>query len=350
MSLLRTSTVPPLVVLARNLSLTSSLAKKGRSIYNKLPKPEDKSNVIIGKQRRSAYFPKEGVSDKTHPILVKWKRPRTVQTCNPEISGDVGGLDSLGLSSLDLTQPPVALDHSKALEAASPEVKRVLSLDFARRRDVLAKLSSEIVKSIQRHPRDFTSTEVKIAMQTVKIRNMQHALIEQWPYKNQPQKHFLTHLVSSRRKNLERLRQSDYKKYEWLLEKLNLLYKPMPYDRPEGVKQEKENIERKKSVEKLTDLWCEELQNHRMKAYEKQLEKQQPDFLRKKAEKLKEIMEKETKLGLTPTVFESEVLDCLKQAEEIEEHIAKAKESQEEDNYLIYKEEVVRETNIFVSN
>ena len=69
----------------------------------------------------------EGVSDKTHPIHVKWDRPVTIQTCNPEISGDTlnilflsidqrtfqgdeGGLESLGISSIDVTQPPVALE------------------------------------------------------------------------------------------------------------------------------------------------------------------------------------------------------------------------------------------------
>ena len=31
---------------------------------------------------------------------------------------------------------------------------------------------------------------------------------------------------------LERLREQDYKRYEWILEKLNLFYKPVPvYDR-----------------------------------------------------------------------------------------------------------------------
>ena len=29
--------------------------------------------------------------------------------------------------------------------------------------------------------------------------------------------------------------EQDYKKYEWLLEKLNILYKPMPHDAPDGV-------------------------------------------------------------------------------------------------------------------
>lgn len=41
------------------------------------------------------------------------------------------------------------------------------------------------------------------------------------------------------------LREQDYKKYEWLLEKLNLLYKPMPHDAHKGVMIPKENVERK---------------------------------------------------------------------------------------------------------
>ena len=77
-------------------------------------------------------------------------------------------------------------------------------------------------------------------------------------------KHFL-HRVTSRRKNIGRLREQDYKKYEWLLKKLNLLYKPMPHDTPEGVLGEKENVARKASIEKLTDIWCSELRSHRLK-------------------------------------------------------------------------------------
>ena len=41
------------------------------------------------------------------------------------------------------------------------------------------------------------------------------------------------------------LREQDYGKYEWLLEKLNLLYKPMPHDAPDGVMIPRENVERK---------------------------------------------------------------------------------------------------------
>jgi len=337
----------PFTSFSRTFGLSATVMK--RRDKDKLKQPADKTSVVIGKRKASVYYPKEGVSDKTHPIHVKWSRPVSMETCNSEISGDVGGLDSLGLSKLDLKKPLHQLESSKALEAASPEVKRILSLEFARRRDVLAKLSSDLVKSIQRHPQDFTSIEVKIALLTVKIRNLQHNLIQQWPYKNQPLKHHLTHMVSLRRKNIGILRSKDYRKYEWLLEKLNLLYKPMPWDTPDGVVGEKENVARKASIERLTDLWCEELEKHRMTAYRNKLEDQQPEFLRKKAEKLKEVMEIEEKYGFEPTVTEDEVSECLRRAEEIEISWAKAKEiGEEEEDFLIYKEEVIKEENIYV--
>ena len=69
--------------------------------------------------------------------------------------------------------------------------------------------------------------------------------------------------ISSRRKNIGRLREQDYKKYEWLLEKLNLLYKPQPHDAPPGQLRERELVARKASIERLTDMWCEELRRHR---------------------------------------------------------------------------------------
>lgn len=114
-----------------------------------------------------------------------------METVNPQISGDVGGLQHFG--TVDLSQPPVKMENSKALETASEDVKRVLSLEFARRKDVMEKLSKDVLKTVQKHPRDFDSLEVKITMATIKIRNLQHELIHLYPYKNQPVKHVLTH-------------------------------------------------------------------------------------------------------------------------------------------------------------
>ena len=78
---------------------------------------------------------------------------------------------------------------------------------------------------------------------------------------------------------MKRLRQTDIKKFEWLLEKLNLVFKPRPFFW--------EQIERKKHMARLTDLWCEELQQHRLKELRTELQRKQPKYLREKAESLK---------------------------------------------------------------
>merc|ERR1712059_248591 len=114
--------------------------------------------------------------------------------------------------------------------------------------------------------------------------------------------------VSLRRKNIAILRSKDYRKFE-----------------------------------RLTDIWCEELQKHRLTAYRRKLEDKQPDFLRKKAEKLREILDIEKKYGFTPTVSESDISDCLNLAAETEAELTKAKEAVEKEDYLVYKEEAVRE-------
>jgi len=329
-----------------NVPLLSIVRYKRRDCH-KLKKPEDKSSIILGKFKESKVFPKPGVSDKASPIHVKWERPVMIQTVNPEISGDVGGLDHFGLEKLDLSQPKVELEKSSALKTASKDVKRVLSLEFARRRNVMDKLTQDVLKSVQRHPQDYSSLEVKITMQTIRIRNMQQHLYDLYPYKNQPVKHVLTHQISSRRKNIGRLREQDYKKYEWLLEKLNLLYKPMPHDTAEGVLGEKENVARKASIEKLTDLWCSELRRHRLKAYERTLQQAQPNFLKMKAEKLQFILDEERDLGLEPSVTQEEIEECIKKAEDIQHRLDSDVNQDEE--YLIYKEDIQEPSLLFHS-
>jgi len=313
-----------------------TFVRYSRPPHRKLKKPEDLSSVVLGKRKPSLAYPKPGISDKALPIHVKWDRPVMMETVNPQISGDVGGLEHFG--SVDLSQPPVKMENSKALETASEDVKRVLSLEFARRKDVMEKLSKDVLKTVQKHPRDFDSLEVKITMATIKIRNLQHELIHLYPYKNQPVKHVLTHKISNRRKMLRVLREQDYAKYEWLLEKLNLLYKPMPHDAPDGVMIPRQNVERKASTERLTDLWCEELRRHRLKAYQRQLVREQPGFLHKKADKLRMILQEERELGLEQTVTQEEIEECLKKAEEIQAKLD-SEEYIEDEEYLIYKEE-----------
>jgi len=323
-----------------------SIVRYKRRDCHKLKKPEDKSSIILGKYKASRKeFPKPGVSDKASPIHVKWERPVMIQTVNPEISGDVGGLDHFGLDKMDLSKPRLEFERSSALKTASRDVQRVLSLEFARRRSLVDKLTQDVLKSVQRHPQDFASLEVKITMQTIRIRNMQQHLYDLFPYKNQPVKHVLTHIITSRRKNLGRLREQDYKKYEWLLEKLNLIYKPMPHDTPEGFLGKKENVARKASIEKLTDIWCSELRSHRLKALERKLQEAQPEFLRRKAEKLEFILEEERELGLEPSVTQEEIDQCRSEADKIQLQLDN--NVNREEQFLIYKEEIKEPSLLF---
>ena len=88
-----------------------------RKFEDKLPKPQDKTGLVIGKRRPPVFKEKQGISAKTHPIQVSWSRPNYMQSCNAEISGDVGGLETLGLDKVDLGQPTVELRNSQVREA-----------------------------------------------------------------------------------------------------------------------------------------------------------------------------------------------------------------------------------------
>jgi small subunit ribosomal protein S15 len=61
---------------------------------------------------------------------------------------------------------------------------------------------------------------------TADIRNMQQVM-EKFP-RNKHCKVQLKELIERRKKCLKYLRKWDYKRFEWLLEKLDLIYRPPP--------------------------------------------------------------------------------------------------------------------------
>ena len=83
----------------------------------------------------------------------------------------------------------------------------------------------------------------------------------------------------------------------------------------------------------------------RLKAYERSLQEAQPEFLRKKAEKLRFIMAEEAELGLKPSVTEEEVRECEERAEAITRRLEEGGGDEVEN--LIFKEEVQEESLTF---
>ena len=81
------------------------------------------------------------------------------------------------------------------------------------------------------------------------------------------------------------------------------------------------------------------------RAYERTLQEAQPEFLRRKAEKLQFLLSEERDLGLEPTVTEQEIEECIKKAEEIQRQLDDDVSRDEE--YLIYKEDIKEESMVF---
>lgn len=95
------------------------------------------------------------------------------------------------------------------------------------------------------------------------------------------------------------MRRRDYKRFEWMLEKLDLVYKAYP--------SYYHWITRRESLTKLTNIHCENVRNERLVAYRKQLESQQVDFLQRKLNNLEFIRKEQLELALPITVKEEEI-------------------------------------------
>lgn len=115
-------------------------------------------------------------------------------------------------------------------------------------------------------------------------------------------------LIDRRKKLLKYLRTYDYKKFEWLLEKLSIEYKAHP--------ESHHKLSRKESLRKLTEMHCEDIRNQKLTDYRNLLESQQGPFLREKLEALKFIKKEQEELQLAVTVTEQDIKKVEEQLKE----------------------------------
>ena len=237
-------------------------------------------------------------------LKIKWVRPEKIPCIRPEKSGDLEPM-----SQIDLSQPRMMFRNSKELETADETVKKLFSLEYAPRKEVARVYFEEIKDVVRRHPMDAGSIEVKIARWTGIIRAYQE-LMERFP-RDKRMKVILKELIDRRKKHLKYLRRWDYKKFEWLLETLNLVYKPPP--------NEFHWITRKESLQKLTDKYCEDLKQERLDTYRKMLQAEQPIFLKEKIRALQFIRSEQQECGVEVTVTDEEIEKVKNQLQELEE-------------------------------
>jgi len=221
-----------------------------------------------------------------HGII--WRRPTYIPCWKPEKSGDLKEFEDV-----DKRRPNLSVECAKdALESVDEDTRRLLSLEFSPQRQSNIVQKRDVAKKIRRHQYDIGSMEVQISNMTCKIRVLQKRVAAN--KKHTEMRVHLKELIDRRRKYLKKLRRMDYKRFEWLLESLGIMFKPPPdYIRW---------ITRKASLKKLVRLRYFDNRRERLEAYRKILEAKKEPFLKERAETLQWIAETEQKLGLPISV------------------------------------------------
>ncbi len=156
---------------------------------------------------------------------------------------------------------------------------------------------------------------------TCEIRAQQNYLEK---FNNKQTRVQLNELIAKRKKYLKFLRRDDYKRFEWLLERLDIKYVPEPSDY--------QPVPRKESMRRLTERYCNNIKNSKLEALKKDLQSQQLDFLASKIEKLKFIRKEQIDCKIPVTISEEKInavqnqYEALKQVREEEAEILRQNE------------------------
>nr|CAG4636326.1 EOG090X09BQ [Eubosmina coregoni]SVE69914.1 EOG090X09BQ [Eubosmina coregoni] len=168
------------------------------------------------------------------------------------------------------------------------ELKKLITLEFASHRKHVQVIKHDAMEKIRRHVLDTASMETRITAITVSIRNQQRHIEEKRTDKTA--RVLLKENIDKRKALLKRLRAADYKRFEWLLEKLDLVYHATPNPIIP--------ITKKDSLIKLTQIYCDNIRKQQLDDYKKELEKEKVLFDEEKKQTLKWIEEEEKVLGL----------------------------------------------------
>lgn len=127
--------------------------------------------------------------------------------------------------------------------------------------------------------------------------------------RNKKMKVLVKELIDKRKKFLKYLRRWDYARFEYMLKKMDIIYKPAPSIF--------HWITRKESLVKLTDIHCEKIKTERLYAYKKILQSKQLEFLKNKHTTLEFMRKEQIECCLPVTVTEEQIQSVKTQYEEL---------------------------------
>lgn len=238
-------------------------------------------------------------------IKIKWKRPDPVPFNDPRKSGD----QVVDVPPLYMDKPTLEYAQCSSLEAAPEDVKKVFSCAHKSRKSGVELVQKDFIDNIKRHELDETSREVNITRLTVKIRALQEHHrkfpLDKWA------KVVLKEMIDKRNKYLRLLRTEDYKKFEWLLEELNIVFRPGPTIL--------NKVWRKESIRRLVDKHNADVKSERLVQLRNMFNEEKVLFLKNKAEFLEYTLAQEKKYGRKLTVTEEEIKEVWKKYEDLAE-------------------------------
>ncbi|XP_060659425.1 small ribosomal subunit protein uS15m [Drosophila nasuta] len=237
-------------------------------------------------------------------LKIKWVRPEKIASIRPEKSGDLGKLPPLNANEI----LPEYKD-SKELQNADETVKSLFKLNNNRNHLTTRYYRDQMVREVQRHAQDFGSMEARLAKMTAFIRRYQEHM-EKSP-RDRVIKVRLKELIEKRKKFLKYLRRWDYPRFEWILEKLDLVYKPPPTHF--------HWITRKESLQKLTDIYCDNIKEERLEAYHKELQAQQIPYLEEAIKKMVFVRQEQIDCDVPVTVTEQQIDEARKELAKLKE-------------------------------
>jgi len=220
---------------------------------------------------------------------IEWQEPPKVRFYDPEALGDLEGY-----CPPDKTRPTksmaLAIDE---YDEAPPLVQRLLSLEFASPGQTLQLAKSDARRRVQRHQWDVGSRAAQVASLTTRIRMLaspQHKYrINKFNLKSELRK-----AIAKRRSILTRLRESDYKYFEYVLEKLNLSFREQP--------EQCSKVTEHDAVRELVRMRCENIRKRRIDTYRAKLDASRASFEQEKYETLVRAKRVQEKYGVKVTV------------------------------------------------
>lgn len=264
------------------------------SLFNNKEKLSDVKTHFTNVNILSKSIHQHSVNYIKSDLPIKWFRPEKIPCYKPEKSGDLKPLEQVDTKLL-----APEFQQLEELKSADENVKKLFTLEFFPYKSTVSYLRKEYLDRVKRHEFDNNSPEVRVAKMTADIRDMQR-FVEKFPHDKRT-KVRLKETIDKRKRLLKNLRTWDYKCFEYVIEKLDLIYKPYPA--PEVYKR----IERKRSMRMLTDKYCQNIKSDKLEKYKEELNSLKESFLVDKIETLKWIMKEEAYCSVSPTVTEDDV-------------------------------------------